>query len=83
MIRSRCGDAEEFAAGTFKGAINIPVNTFEKKFETLPTDKPIVFFCGGGEAVDMVKLFKPSIKTYFLNANIQFKKDGSYTMVEK
>ena len=80
-------DPEEFAAGTFKGAINIPVNTLEKKFETLPTDKPIVFFCGaggrGGEAVDMVKLFKPSIKTYFLNANIQFKKDGSYTMVEK
>jgi rhodanese-related sulfurtransferase len=80
-------DPDVFAAGTFKGAINIPVNTLAKKIETLPTDKPIVFFCGDGgrssEAVDMLKLVKPSIKAYFPNAIIQFKKDGSYTMVEK
>ena len=79
-------DANEFATGTFKGAVNIPINTLEKSIDKLPKDKPIVFFCGaagrGGEAHDMVKLLKPEMKTYFINANIKWNKDGSYTMAE-
>ncbi|HWS11269.1 MAG TPA: rhodanese-like domain-containing protein, partial [Rhodocyclaceae bacterium] len=70
----------------FKGAVNIPINTLEKSIDKLPKDKPIVFFCGaagrGGEAHDMVKLLKPEMKTYFINANIKWNKDGSYTMAE-
>lgn len=80
-------DAPEFAAGTFKGAVSIPIDQLEKNIATLPTDKPIVFFCGGGaragEAYDMVKVIKPEMKTYFINADTKFNKDGSYTMVEK
>ena len=79
-------DPGEFASGTFKGAVNMPINSLEKQIDKLPADKPIVFFCGaagrGGEAHDMVKLLKPALKTYFINAEIQWKKDGSYTMKE-
>jgi rhodanese-related sulfurtransferase len=79
-------DAKEFATGTFKGAVNIPINSLEKQINKLPTDKPIVFFCGaasrGGEAHDMVKLLKPTLKTYFTNAEIKWNQDGSYTMKE-
>jgi len=74
----------EMATGTFKGAINIPVSTLEKNLDKLPKDKPIVFFCGAGsrsgEAFDMVKLYKPEIKTVFLDASIKWSKDGSYTI---
>ncbi|HMW16243.1 MAG TPA: rhodanese-like domain-containing protein [Accumulibacter sp.] len=80
-------DPAEFASGTFKGAINFPINTLEKRIDELPTDKPIVFFCGtsarSGEAHDMTKLYKPSLQTYFLDADIKWSKDGSYTIVEK
>lgn len=79
-------DPSEFATGTFKGAVNMPINTLEKQLDKLPADKPIVFFCGaagrGGEAHDMVKLLKPALKTYFTNAEIKWTPDGSYAMKE-
>ena len=77
-------EPQEFAAGTFKGAINLPINTLEKNIDKLPTDKPIVFFCGAGgrsgEAHDMAKLYKPELKTVFLDAETKWQKDGSYTI---
>lgn len=80
-------DPEEFATGSFKNAVNIPVNTLDKKIATLPTDKPIIFFCTtgarGGEAYDMVQLLRPELKVYFLDAAVKFAKDGSYTIVQK
>jgi rhodanese-related sulfurtransferase len=79
-------DPEEFATGSFKNAVNIPVNTLDKKIGTLPADKPIIFFCTtgarGGEAYDIVQLLRPELKVYFLNAAVKFAKDGSYTIVE-
>jgi len=77
-------DPAEMATGTFKGAINIPVSSLEKNLDKLPKDKPIIFFCGAGsrsgEAHDMVKLYKPEIKTVFLDASIKWTKDGAYTI---
>ncbi len=77
-------EPQEFAAGTFKGAVNMPINSLEKSIDKLPTDKPIVFFCGAGgrsgEAHDMAKLYKPELKTVFLDAEIKWLKDGSYTI---
>ncbi len=77
----------EVASGTFKGALNFPINTLEKRIDELPTDKPIIFFCGAGgrsgEAHDMTKLYKPALKTYFLDADIKWSKDGSYQIAEK
>jgi rhodanese-related sulfurtransferase len=79
-------DPSEFATGTFKGAVNIPINSLEKQIDKLPADKPIVFFCGaasrGGEAHDMTKLLRPALKTWFTNAEIKWTRDGSYTMKE-
>ena len=80
-------DPVEFASGTFKGARNFPINSLEKRMDELPSDKPIVFFCGAGgrsgEAHDMAKLYKAELKTYFLDANIKWSKDGSYVIAEK
>jgi rhodanese-related sulfurtransferase len=80
-------DPEEFATGSFKNAVNIPVNTLDKKIATLPADKPIIFFCTtgarGGEAYDIVQLLRPELKVYFLDAAVKFAKDGSFTIVTK
>jgi len=80
-------DAKEFAGGTMKGAVNLPINDLEKKVNTLPKNKPVVFICGtgarSGEAYDMVKLLAGDVQAYFIDAEIKFGGDGTYTMVEK
>ena len=77
-------DPPEFKSGTFKGAINIPIDDLEKKVDSLSPDKPIVFVCssGGlsGEAYDMVKLLRKDLTAYFLEAEVTFNKDGNYTL---
>ena len=79
-------DAKEFAAGTIKGAVNIPMNELEKNIATLPTDKPVVFICGtgarAGEAFDTVKLLGGKVQAFFIDANIKFNADGSYSMAQ-
>ena len=79
-------DVEEFKGGSIKGSVNIPINDLEKKMDSLPADKTIVFFCGtggrAGEAYDMVQMFRSGLKVYFLNAEIDFNGDGSYSMKE-
>jgi rhodanese-related sulfurtransferase len=80
-------EPQEFASGTFKGAINMPINTLEKNIAQLPADKPIVFFCGAGgrsgEAHDMVKMYRPELKTVFLDATIKWTTAGEYTIAGK
>lgn len=80
-------EPSEFASGSFKGAINMPINSLEKNLGKLPTDKPIIFFCGAGarsgEAHDMVKLYRPELKTVFLDANVKWTKSGEATILGK
>ncbi len=80
-------EPQEFAAGSFHGAVNMPINSLEKNLDKLPLDKPVIFFCGAGarsgEAYDMVKLYKPELKTAFLDADIKWTKDGGYTIKGK
>ena len=80
-------DPKEFAAGAIKGTVNIPMNELERKIATLPTDKPVVFVCGTGarasEAFDTVTLLGGKVQAFFLDANIKFNADGSYSMVQK
>ena len=76
-------DADEFKAGSFKTAVNIPVDQLEDKIKTLPTDKPIVFVCGtgarSGESYYMVQDVRPEMKNvYYLEGELTFKKDGSF-----
>ena len=80
-------DAKEFKAGTIKGAINIPIGDLEKKIETLPKNKPIVFLCGtgarSGEAYDTAKLLRGELQAYFIDAEMKFNADGSFSIKER
>lgn len=80
-------DPKEVAAGTIKGSVNIPMNELEKKLDTLPTDKPVVFVCGtgarSGEAYDTVKMLGGKIQAAFIDADVKFNADGSFSMVAK
>ena len=75
-------DPDEYAAGSFKTAVNIPTDELEQKIPTLPADKPIVFVCNtgarSGEAYYMVQDIRPELKTvYYLEAETIYNKDGS------
>ncbi|OGR28577.1 MAG: hypothetical protein A2277_07875 [Desulfobacterales bacterium RIFOXYA12_FULL_46_15] len=76
-------DPDEFKKGSFKTAINIPVESLDKKINDLPEDKPVVFVCStgarSGEAFYMAKDLKKSLKeVYYVEAGITFKADGQY-----
>lgn len=80
-------DADEFAKGSFKTAVNIPVENLESKIKDLPDDKPIVFACStgarSGEAFYMVKDVRESLKdVYYVEAQIDFKSDGTYEITK-
>ena len=80
-------DADEFKAGSFKTAVNIPVDQLEDKVKTLPANKPIVFVCGtgarSGESFYMVQDLRPEMKNvYYLEGELTFKKDGSFEIKE-
>ena len=75
-------DADEYAAGSFKTAVNIPTDELEKQIPTLPSDKPIVFVCNtgarSGEAFYMLQDIRPELKkVYYLEAETIYNKDGS------
>ncbi len=78
-------DADEFAKGSFKTAVNIPVENLEPKIKTLPSDKPVIFVCStgarSGEAYYMVKDVRESLKdVYYVEAEIDFKNNGEYSI---
>jgi len=78
-------DPDEFANGSLRGAVNIPVDTLEEKISSLPSDKPVVFICGtgarSGESFYMVQDLRPELKSvYYVDAEMTFKKDGSFTI---
>jgi rhodanese-related sulfurtransferase len=80
-------NAKEVASGMITGSVNIPMNELEKKVATLPTDKQVVFVCGtgarSGEAYDTVKLLGGKVQAFFLDADIKFNADGSFSMKQK
>ena len=77
-------DPAEFAKGSFKGAINMPVATVAQRAAELPLDKPVVFFCsaGGrsGDALDKARAARPGLLAYFLDANVKWHPDGTYAI---
>jgi len=80
-------DADEFAKGSLKTAVNIPVDQLKKRIAELPTDKPIVFVCGtgarSGESFYMVQDLRPEMKSvYYVEAGMTFKKDGSFEIAK-
>ena len=80
-------DPEEFAAGAFKTAVNVPSDKLEAEIKSLPSNKPIVFVCAtgsrSGEAFYMVQDMRPDLKdVYYLEAEVTYNKDGSYKIVK-
>ena len=77
-------DPGEFQAGSFPTAINMTVDEVEEKVAELPSDKPIIFVCAtgarSGEAYDIVKPEREDLEVYFLNATVEYAKDGSFTL---
>lgn len=75
-------DADEFAKGHFKTATNIPVESLEAKIKDLPSGKPVVFVCStgarSGEGYYMTREVRPELEAYYLEATVEYKKDGSY-----
>ena len=76
-------DPDEYKAGTFKTAVNIPTDKLEKNIKSLPNDKPIVFVCNtgakSGEAYYMVQDLRPDLKkVYYLEAEVKYNKNGTY-----
>ncbi len=77
-------DTDEFATGSFKTAVNIPVDTLEEKIKDFTTEKPIVYFCAtgarSGEAFYMTMDVRESLKNvFYVDAEIEFK-DGKFTI---
>jgi len=76
-------DPDEYAAGHFNTAVNIPVDQLEKKIDSLPADKPIVFVCAtgarSGESYYMLLDLKPELKkVYYLEAEVEYAQDGQH-----
>lgn len=75
---------EEFKKERLPNAINIPTEQMAKRFAELPKGKPVVFYCNTGTraemAFDVVQGKEYAVK--FLNANVEFKEDGSYKVSE-
>ena len=74
-------DADEFAKGSFKTAINIPVENLESKIKGFSDAKPIVYVCPtgarSGEAYYMTQDVRKSLKeVYYVEAEIDFKGPG-------
>ncbi len=78
-------DAQEYAAGTIKGAANIPMADLAQKIGSLPADRPIVFICStgarSGEAYDTAKLLRAELNAYFLDAKVRYAGDGTFSVV--
>ena len=80
-------DKDEYAAGHFKSAVNIPTDELEKKVKTLSDKKPIVFVCNtgakSGEAYYMLQDLRPDLKkVYYLDAECKYNKDGTYKITK-
>ena len=80
-------DADEFAKGSLKTAVNIPVDQLKKRIAEIPSDKPIVLVCGtgarSGESFYMVQDLRPEMKSvYYVEAGMSFKKDGSFEIAK-
>jgi len=76
--------SEEYAKERISNSINIPTEQMAKRFTELPKGKQVVFYCNTGVraemAFDVVKGKGYAVK--FLNASVDFKKDGSYIVSE-
>ncbi len=77
-------DPEETQIAMIKGAKNIPVNELKDRLNELPKDKEIVVHCATGMRAEMAYniLKEAGYNVKFLDATIQIKKGGKYSITE-
>ena len=75
--------ADEAAAGTIAGAINIPTDEVADRLSEIPKDKPIITYCSTGIRAEMayITLKDKGFDAKFLNAKTEFT-DTTYTISE-
>lgn len=80
-------DEKEFRKAAIKGSVNIPIDQLEKRMDSLPKGKPVVFICGtggrAGEAYDSVKLLRADLQPWFIDAETTFNADGTFVIKGK
>lgn len=70
--------AGEYAAGKFRGAVNIPSEEMEKRFSEVPKDKPVYIHCASGSRAEMaydILKGKGYTNVKLVRANISFEGD--------
>lgn len=76
-VRSR----SEHAEGAPHGSINIPIKSLAERLNTLPTDRPVVFYCDSGirarRAFDLTRARRPQLNVHWLDAYTTCSPDGS------
>ena len=75
----------EFAIAHIPGSENMTVDMVEKRIGEFTAEKPIVFICTtgarSGEAFYMFQAMRPDLKNvYYVDANVSFAPDGSFTI---
>lgn len=79
-------NADEVAAGMIKGAVNISAEELKENIAKIPKDKMIVTHCATGVRAEMAyhtlkELGFKDVK--FLNANMEFQKNGGYKITKE
>ena len=63
-------EPNEVAAGYIEGSVNIPLGSIEERLDQLPTDRPILAYCGHGErSATALSLLERSGFSRLLNLN--------------
>lgn len=79
-------NADEVKSGMIKGAKQIAAEEIKERVAEIPKDKKLVTHCATGVRAEMAyhTLKELGFKDVsFLNANIEFKKNGSYTITKE
>lgn len=74
-------NADEVKSGMFKGAVNIAAEELKENAAKIPKDKMIITHCATGVRAEMAYHTLKELgytKVKFLNANLEFQKNGSY-----
>jgi rhodanese-related sulfurtransferase len=75
-------NADEFAAGHVKGAVNIPVDDMKERLAEVPKDKKIVLYCTTGIRAEMgyTILKEAGYHASCLDADMSIEKDGMFSL---
>jgi rhodanese-related sulfurtransferase len=71
----------EHAEGAPRSSINIPIKSLAERLDSLPNDRPVVFYCDSGirahRAFNLAHARRPQLKVYWLDAYSTCSRDGS------